>query len=476
MKMLSGIAKKLICIILCLTLCPSPVSASSAGINIPAGNYVIVSDLGNNLVLDVSCNGTSNKSNIQVYSANNSTAQIFQLIKVSGDWYKIMHTHSGRVLDISGGSKKAKGNVQLYDWNGSNAQLWKLIPNGNGGCYIQSKLGTYLDVSNGTARPSTNVWANTADFSASKTWYLRPVCETSSVTYLKVTKQNSAVIRSGNSEKHSIVDRIPTGTILESTGSCKNGVGNTWYKIQYKGKTCYIYSGNVSRIAHHYETLEFDDVVYRVCDCGKVTVSSASQSKLQTGQNVAKFSHSTALAIPLSGGLAFNMGATEMAKYGSYALGSSAVDGILPVGDIVAILILAYGAYAMATNSPITQSTATDIAAEMDFDQYLKENRLVCSEASFRVVTRHPGGLTYVNDKCYNAIQAYFMAKSGMDMYTRYYPNALLAASFHPTGYYSEIDKDQPNYYYHFHLGANKKLKTGGHIFYGMSMSGQTPS
>ena len=278
-----------------------------------------------------------------------------------------------------------------------------------------------------------------------------------STTYLEVTR-NNAPVRADKFDTGKVVERCAKGTVLKSTGTTWNWKGSKWHKVQLEGssKTYYIYDGNVKTHKHSYKnTVTFDGVTYKICSCGYINVTATTQVKLKQGN-----------AIALSA-----------STYGSLALGTSAADGLLPVGDAIGLVILAYGAYTMSTGQTISSSKAYDIAIDLDFDEYLKQNRNTCSEASFRMVSRGTGkNLTYIGSTCYNAVQAYCLAVGGVDVYTRYMPNAMMAASFHPDGCYSEIDKNKPNYYYHYHLGADADHKVGGHIFYGTSPSGLTPT
>lgn len=277
--------------------------------------------------------------------------------------------------------------------------------------------------------------------------------QAASTTYLEVTRDN-APIRAKSHDEGKIIDRCEKGVVLKSSGAFLNYKLNKWYKVEYQGKTRYIYSGNVKTHKHAYQNLNYDGVTYQICDCGKVNVKATTQIKSVQANAIAGYA----------------------SQYGSLAATSSALDGPIPAGDIIGLLILAYGAYVVSTGA-ISRSAAHSISIDLDFDEYLKENRNVCSEASFRLVQRHKGSnLTYIGKQCYNAAQAYILARFGADVYTKYQPNAFLAASMHPKGCYSEIDKNQPNYYYHYHLGADKNSKTGGHIFFGSSPNGLTPA
>ena len=122
-------------------------------LNIENGTYTIKNSTNTKQVLDVNSALTSNGANVQTYASNNTSAQRFEVLYVGDGYYQILAEHSGKALDILNASTSSGANVQQYDQNGSNAQLWRFIDAGSGNVYIQSKLGTVLDV-NGTAAVS----------------------------------------------------------------------------------------------------------------------------------------------------------------------------------------------------------------------------------------------------------------------------------------------------------------------------------
>ena len=154
-----------------------------------SGTYTLYTALGNNLVLDVCGNSCDNGANIQIYSANSTSAQSFQIIPVSGEWCKIVHTHSGKAVDVSGGSAASQTNCQLWEDNGSDAQRWRFIPCG-GGYLIQSKLGCYLDVAGGNAVSGNNVWLYTGNQSQAQIWGLSKTSAGSSAAQQVTAKLN----------------------------------------------------------------------------------------------------------------------------------------------------------------------------------------------------------------------------------------------------------------------------------------------
>ena len=134
---------------------------------LPEGTYTIASALNYGNVLDVSNGGTSAGSNMQVWSGNSTNAQRYYLAPVSGGYYTLQNTVSGKfvaptktasganvalssksylwkpvlstngvvfrskdnnsiVLDVSGGSTRSGANLQVYSYNGTNAQKFVL--------------------------------------------------------------------------------------------------------------------------------------------------------------------------------------------------------------------------------------------------------------------------------------------------------------------------------------------------------------
>lgn len=65
--------------------------------------------------------------------------------------------------------------------------------------------------------------------------------------YVEVTKAD-APLRSGNTEKHSVVVRATKGTVLEVLDTSYNTYLNKWYKVKTASGSAYIYSGNVKKV------------------------------------------------------------------------------------------------------------------------------------------------------------------------------------------------------------------------------------
>ncbi len=167
--------KQILCVILVLTtlfLLPMPTAFAAEPGYLPDGCYTLTSGLSNSKCLDVSGARIDNGTNIQVWSANDSVAQMFYITRESSGWYSIRNIESRKAVDVAGGVSESGVNVQLYDWNGTDAQLWQFYDAGNGYYYIKNKLGYYLDVCGGQTGDGTNVQVYKGNATNAQMWKL----------------------------------------------------------------------------------------------------------------------------------------------------------------------------------------------------------------------------------------------------------------------------------------------------------------
>lgn len=128
------------------------------------GTYVIASNQNGFKVVDVSGGSTQSKANIQLYEANGTDAQKFDVKWVAtddedGGYYLIVNRKSGKVIDICGGADTNGTNIWQYDGNDTDAQKWEILPTGDGAYYILSKKnGKAIDVQYGSIKNGTNIW------------------------------------------------------------------------------------------------------------------------------------------------------------------------------------------------------------------------------------------------------------------------------------------------------------------------------
>jgi GH25 family lysozyme M1 (1,4-beta-N-acetylmuramidase) len=113
--------------------------------SLPSDTYYISSLLRDSAGLDIPGGSGANGARVQLYDANQTAAQQYKLTRHDDDGtYEIRNVNSGKVLDVAAGNAYRGAPVQQWDSNGSNAQRWYLRNTGQGGMYIQSKLGNFV--------------------------------------------------------------------------------------------------------------------------------------------------------------------------------------------------------------------------------------------------------------------------------------------------------------------------------------------
>ena len=142
------------------------------------GIYVLRTALNEKKVID--CADNSN-AYLWDYNSGKVSWQQFKIEQVSGGYYKLAAMNGGKVLTVSGGNANAGANLGLAQWNGSDAQLFKFNSAGNGYYFIVSKLGSYVDVTNGTTANGTNVQMYSYGAVKNQSWKLEFVKCTSHV-------------------------------------------------------------------------------------------------------------------------------------------------------------------------------------------------------------------------------------------------------------------------------------------------------
>ncbi|WP_229068145.1 family 16 glycoside hydrolase [Actinoplanes sp. DH11] len=106
--------------------------------------------------VDVDNAGTADKTKIQLYTCNNSSAQSWTRV---GDTLRAL----GKCLDIDNAGTANGTKVQLYTCNGSAAQVWQQQPNGS---LLNPQSGKVLDVAGGASANGTQIqiweWSDVA--------------------------------------------------------------------------------------------------------------------------------------------------------------------------------------------------------------------------------------------------------------------------------------------------------------------------
>jgi len=123
------------------------------------GTYTVASASSSSAVLDVDGGLTADGANVQLWNANSTGAQKWQVSIDSEGYVTLENLRSGKVLDIAGGSTIPGTNVRQWTGNDSSAQKWVAIKNSDGTITLWSKLGSclVLDVAGGTTSNGSNV-------------------------------------------------------------------------------------------------------------------------------------------------------------------------------------------------------------------------------------------------------------------------------------------------------------------------------
>ncbi|MBR3256177.1 RICIN domain-containing protein, partial [Candidatus Saccharibacteria bacterium] len=92
------------------------------------GEYIIISSLDNNEVLDVDVNSIGTP-NVKIEEKTESELQRWLINADGAGYYTIINPTTGKAIDVEGASTEKGANVQLYRSNGTCAQKWQIIEN-----------------------------------------------------------------------------------------------------------------------------------------------------------------------------------------------------------------------------------------------------------------------------------------------------------------------------------------------------------
>ena len=265
--------------------------------------------------------------------------------------------------------------------------------------------------------------------------------------------KDRAPLRTAPDGDAAIKYRAEKGSVLELLGVKRTGFFGfrKWYVVSYNGSQYYLFSDNAEVHSHSYVSYSVAGTPFKVCDCGHVVFTTYQSVEIKRAESYAAIGTAAATAV--------------------------FVDGPIPIGDIIGAVIVAAGTVYWLTGDVISSDTAQTIATDVDYVDYLKTVKNECSGSTYRMVARAPENLRFISDSCLNIGEAYvYAAYCGGDVWCSNRIVAKALADLHGTGCYSEVDRNQPTHYQHFHLGGKPSIKVGGHVFYGTNELGQTPT
>lgn len=136
------------------------------------GIYTISNLETTDMVFEVSNNSLISGANIQLGNTTNQTNQQFLIQEKYCGWYFIQNLNSQCNLDVANADPNPNTNLQQCTPNNSEAQLFRFIDAGNNELYIQSKLGTYITLSDTKIESSANIYLSTFQNITEQKWTL----------------------------------------------------------------------------------------------------------------------------------------------------------------------------------------------------------------------------------------------------------------------------------------------------------------
>ena len=180
------------------------------------GYYTISSKIDLNKVIDVDGAKKANGTNVQLYSNNNSIAQIWYLHKLDDGYYYITSSlNPETALTAASGDIENKINVMLSQYSGADTQKWGLKYTSDGYISIVNKAnGLNLDVQGGNTVNGTNIQLYESNNSNSQAF--------------KITKNTSQKIYTG-------IDVSHHQNIIDWANVSNSGVGFVIIRAGYGG-------------------------------------------------------------------------------------------------------------------------------------------------------------------------------------------------------------------------------------------------
>ncbi|MEU6261300.1 RICIN domain-containing protein [Streptomyces sp. NPDC047043] len=97
----------------------------------PSTNYTI-KNVNSGLLAEVYNSSTADGGTVDQWAGNSGTNQQWNIVRVSGNLFKIVNHNSGKVLDVYFKSHNKGASLVQWTYNAGNNQLWYFEPSGNG--------------------------------------------------------------------------------------------------------------------------------------------------------------------------------------------------------------------------------------------------------------------------------------------------------------------------------------------------------
>lgn len=147
--------------------------------DIKEGEYMIVSKVGKERVVEINKNTGGDGANVRLGRKSDRKHKVWKLIKNKDGSFRIVSKYREKAMDVSNGSKKNKANIHSWEYKNLDWQKWYIIKSEEEGWYnIVSKYsGLYMDVKNGSSTPGANIWQYTKNGTNAQKFKFEPYRE-----------------------------------------------------------------------------------------------------------------------------------------------------------------------------------------------------------------------------------------------------------------------------------------------------------
>lgn len=247
---------------------------------ISSGYYYICAKSNDKYVLDIEGGSYENKKNVQLYQANQSFAQAFD-IQYKDGYYTIRNMYSNKVLDVAGADYMPTTNVWQYNYNGTNAQKWVIKKHEDGSyTFINVHNGMALDIADGKIASRSNIQVYTPNGSFAQKFVLKKAESFYGGWYNICSVMNSAYvmeIAGGNTANKTNIQLYKNnGTESQKWNAIRNSDGTFQFKNSkskkvldvangdiYSGNTVWAYSYN-GTAAQKWKIEKLNDGAWRI--------------------------------------------------------------------------------------------------------------------------------------------------------------------------------------------------------------------
>ena len=146
--------------------------------NVLIGSHIIHSALSDSMVLDIAGGAETamNGTNIQLWQANNTAAQIWEFIyHTEDDTYTLVNPYTGKALDVKSASMLSGANIQLWEQHDTCAQRWSITNENNYYIFRSACSDKVLDVSGANIASGTNIQIWDFNGTSAQKWVLMDV-------------------------------------------------------------------------------------------------------------------------------------------------------------------------------------------------------------------------------------------------------------------------------------------------------------